>query len=327
MKFEELNDLYFESLKLAASNSTYYNRKIAVDTHVLPYFKSMEIENITPYDVEKWHNHMYAKKYKKKNEIKDYSPVYLHNMHNYLAEILEYGCVFFETKNNPARLCGNFKFTHSYKIRVTGDQYFTLEEFKRFISVIDDEFWYLLFSVLYFTGMRLGELKALQWRYFNNQYFTIIKSFDRTPNLNGKGGLKSTKNTYSNRQIFIPNKLNLRLLQYQETVKMQPGYSDDWFIFGGAKVASTTNIRYHKNKFCAKAGVKEINLHGFRHSHASLLINSDKNVNILTIANRLGHKDATRVLSTYAHVFKSQEIELENTLDASELFLEIEDIT
>lgn len=59
----------------------------------------------------------------------------------------------------------------------------------------------------------------------------------------------------------------------------------NWFIFGGLKPYSYTTANNHKNKYCKLSNVKQITLHEFRQSHASLLIN--KGVPITDISERL----------------------------------------
>lgn len=324
MKFKELSNAYFDSKKITLANCTYYNQLRALQLHISPYFDDYDIDDITPLDVKKWQELMLKETYTQGTKQKNFSPVYLHDMHNILSQIFTYGCKFYGYQYNPAKECGNFKFSQSFTKRVTGDQFFTLDEFKQFISAVDDEEWNLIFCLLYFTGMRVGELRALKWKYINNEYITVKHSYDTKPDLTGKQKLKDPKNSYSIRQILLPKKLNDRLMTRRLEKTKKFGFSSEWYVFGDAMPISHTKIRYNKEKYCKKANVKSITLHGFRHSHVSLLLNTDKNVNLLTIANRMGHKDATRILKTYGHIFPEQEIELSGTLEYAEDFIENE---
>ncbi|MFK4886215.1 tyrosine-type recombinase/integrase [Lactococcus petauri] len=51
--------------------------------------------------------------------------------------------------------------------------------------------------------------------------------------------------------------------------------------------------------------ISPISFHGLRHTHASILL--FKNVNILSVSKRLGHKDVTTTQSVYLHVIKEME--------------------
>ncbi len=92
------------------------------------------------------------------------------------------------------------------------------------------------------------------------------------------------------------------------------GFNDNWFIFGSYKPLSETTIRRVADKAMLAANLKHITLHGFRHSHASLLING--NMNIKLISSRLGHSSVTETLDTYTHMFPEQREICVNYLNA-----------
>ena len=68
-----------------------------------------------------------------------------------------------------------------------------------------------------------------------------------------------------------------------------------------------------KNKNCELAGLPQIRLHDFRHSCASLLINSGANVTVG--AKYLGHTKIEETLNTYTHLFSSAMNEVVNLID------------
>ena len=65
-----------------------------------------------------------------------------------------------------------------------------------------------------------------------------------------------------------------------------------------------TTIQNHKNKACSIAGVKQIRIHDFRHSCASLLIN--KGASIALVSKYLGHSNISITLNTYTHMYQSE---------------------
>lgn len=85
------------------------------------------------------------------------------------------------------------------------------------------------------------------------------------------------------------------------------GLKDTWFVFGFDQPLTRNLPLKRLDKYIEKANAKRITLHGFRHSHVSLLINNGSN--LLAIANRLGDTVET-VLEIYAHLFKTTELEL-----------------
>ena len=74
----------------------------------------------------------------------------------------------------------------------------------------------------------------------------------------------------------------------------------DWFIFGGYDQFNQTTVTRIKNEACAKANLKQIRIHDFRHSHASNLI--EAGVNMYKISKRLGHSSVTITMDRYGHL-------------------------
>ena len=52
-------------------------------------------------------------------------------------------------------------------------------------------------------------------------------------------------------------------------------FNDNLFVFGANKPLAPTTIERRKNKYCEMAGVKQIRIHDFRHSHASMLLSAN----------------------------------------------------
>ena len=87
----------------------------------------------------------------------------------------------------------------------------------------------------------------------------------------------------------------------------------DWFVFGDFKPITNYKTRTQKNKLCKLAGLKQIRIHDFRHSCASLLINSNSPITV--VAKYLGHAKIEETLNTYAHMFPSTLFEAVNTIN------------
>jgi site-specific recombinase XerD len=71
-----------------------------------------------------------------------------------------------------------------------------------------------------------------------------------------------------------------------------------------------------KNKYAKEANVKQIRIHDFRHSCASVLINNG--ASIMIVAKYLGHSKIDQTLNTYSHLFKNKLDEIVQTLDSLE---------
>ena len=88
---------------------------------------------------------------------------------------------------------------------------------------------------------------------------------------------------------------------------------DAVFTNGAGNYYIGTNLNVRLKKICRKAGLPDIHVHSLRHTHASLLINS--NVTARVIADRLGHSTTKTTLDTYSHVFAESEAKAMQAID------------
>ena len=88
---------------------------------------------------------------------------------------------------------------------------------------------------------------------------------------------------------------------------------DRFYVFGDVKPIIKDRLRKEKRKLANESGLKEIRLHDFRHSCASLLINNG--ASIMIVAKFLGHTKIDETLNTYSHLFKSKMEDIINIMD------------
>lgn len=155
--------------------------------------------------------------------------------------------------------------------------------------------WFILLSAK--TGMRFSEALALTPRDFDFSHQTL--SISKTWDYKGNGGFMPTKNKSSIRKIQIDWQT---VIQFSELIKGLP--EDDPIFVGGKVYNSTANDILAR--YCRKAKVPVISIHGLRHTHASLLLFAG--VSIASVARRLGHASMTTTQKTYLHIIQ----ELEN---------------
>ena len=150
MTFGEFWKLYTEDVKNYVKLNTWLTKEHIVDTKILPYFRNLKMNEITPGDVRKWQNEMVA--FRNENG-KSYSQTYKKTMHNILSAIFNHACRFYNLKSNPARHAGNMGREEKKEML-----FWTTEEYKKFSeAVIDKPVSFYAFEMLYWTGMRLGD--------------------------------------------------------------------------------------------------------------------------------------------------------------------------
>ena len=184
-------------------------------------------------------------------------------------------------------------------------RFWTKAEYLRFVdAMMDKPMPFYAFEMLYWCGIREGELLALTPADFNFEVgtVTINKSYQR---LRGQDVVTSPKTPKSNRIIKLPKFL---CEEMQEYIRMYYGIQPNDRIFPVTK----HYLKHEMERGCKATGVKEIRIHDLRHSHVSLLI--DMGFSALAIAERVGH-ESIDITYRYAHLFPTRQTEMAEKLD------------
>ena len=297
MTFGEFWKLYTEDVKNYVKLNTWLTKEHIVDTKILPYFRNLKMNEITPGDVRKWQNEMVAFRYE---NGKCYSQTYKKTMHNILSAIFNHACRFYNLKSNPARQAGNMGREEKKEML-----FWTKEEYLKFAEIMMDKPQsYYAFEVLYWCGIREGELLALTPADFDldKGLLSITKSYQR---LKGRDVITDPKTPKSVRVIQMPQFLTDEIRDYLKSLyKVQP----DQRIFEVTK----SYLHHEMDRGAKEAGVKRIRIHDLRHSHVSLLI--EMGFSALAIADRVGH-ESVDITYKYAHLFPSKQQEMAQKLD------------
>jgi len=232
---------------------------------------------------------------------KPFSQTYLKSMHNQLSAIFNHAVRFYELKSNPAGKVGNMGKKESTKEML----FWTKDEYLKFAdAMMDKPISFYAFEMLYWCGIRLGELLALTARDFNilKSTVSINKSYQR---LNGKDVITEPKTPKSNRIIAMPDFL---CEEMQEYIKSLYGCSGEDRIFPITKAY----LHHEMDRGARATGVKRIRIHDIRHSHVSLLI--EMGFSAVAIADRVGH-ESIDITYRYAHLFPTKQAEIANKLE------------
>ena len=297
MSFEAFTELYINDVKNRLKENTWLTKEHIIRTKILPYFGKLKISEISTKEIIAWQNEMLAYRDEKK---KPYSQTYLKTLHNQLSAIFNHAVRYYELRSNPAAKVGNMG-SEEHKEML----FWTKEEYKKFsFEMMDKPVSFYAFEMLYWCGIREGELLALTPADFNfdKETVTINKSYQR---LKGQDVITSPKTKKSNRTIKMPQFLCEEMKEY---LGMIYGLKKKDRIF-----TVTKSYLHHEMDRGAKAvGVKRIRIHDLRHSHISLLI--DMGFSAVAIADRVGH-ESIDITYQYAHLFPSKQIVMAEKLD------------
>ena len=297
MTFEAFVEIYITDKKKRLRENTWFTKEHIIRTKILPYFKEKRLSEIKPRDVIAWQNEMLN--YRDKNG-KAYSPTYLKTLHGQLSAILNHAVRFYGLKSNAAATAGCMG-SEKHKEML----FWTKEEYLKFAEVMMDKPQsYYAFEVLYWCGIREGELLALTPADFDldKGLLSITKSYQR---LKGRDVITDPKTPKSVRVIQMPQFLTDEIRDYLKSLyKVQP----DQRIFEVTK----SYLHHEMDRGAKEAGVKRIRIHDLRHSHVSLLI--EMGFSALAIADRVGH-ESVDITYKYAHLFPSKQQEMAQRLD------------
>ena len=225
MTLESFCKLYEADVRPRLKENTWLTKESIIQSKILPYLGQRKMSEITAKDVIDWQNEMRSQKGKTGKPV---SPTCLKTIHGQLSSIFNHAIRYYDLNINPARKAGTMGTEESKEML-----FWTKEEYLKFAeAMMDKPLSYYAFEMLYWCGIREGELLALTPADFDfhNQTVTINKSYQR---LKGRDVITSPKTKKSNTKHYLSHEMD---------------------------------------RGCKAAGVKRIRIHDLRHGHVSLLI-------------------------------------------------------
>ncbi|HFR3574019.1 TPA: tyrosine-type recombinase/integrase [Streptococcus suis] len=281
--------------------------------HIKDYFSMVDnVGKLTYEDIYQFREHLRQKV--AQNSDKSLSNNTVNKIMILLKKIFDVGLRKGYYTTNPVKLLKKLP------IEQTKMQFWTVNEFKHFLNLFEAEEYNirLLFTVLFFTGMRLGEALALTWQDidFTSNTIHITKSVYVSK---GISHVSTTKTKAGTRRIIVNKKLSQELQQWQQKQKhLLEQFTTDsksLQVFQSSPITITKNAveKQYKKILERDDTLKKIRIHDFRHSHASLLINQGEDY--LVVKERLGHGSITTTIDTYSHLYPSKQKDLADKLD------------
>lgn len=293
-----LDELYEEFILYSERKkaSTVNKDKQMYHLHIQPYFGNRNYLDIKVQEILQWQQELLNEKH--------LTPVNINNIMKSFSKYYGYTKKIYLNNYNPISLAGRLK--EPKRLYTTWDQ----EEFSAFIREADSLKFRVAFHILYFTGIRRGELLALRWTDYDARSINISKNCSQI-----KGGYVITEpKTGNSYQIIELGNETIRLLdEYKATVRKEDGFMKNWYILGNTRPLPFNELGRQKDKYEKLAHLPHIYIQDFRHSHISMLI--DYKIPLPVIAGRAGDTINT-ILKTYAHQFKNSQKQVMDALNS-----------
>ena len=302
--YKELASLWWESYKHTVKPNTQLNVRRLLDNHILPLFGSYKLDKLTTPLIQSVINKLADKT----NKGEEGAFLYYESLHALNKRILQYGVVMQAIPFNPAReviLPRNTQKAKREKVK-----HFENQELKKFLDYLDSldlnryRYYYenTLYKFLLATGCRINEALALSWSDIDleNSVVHITKT------LNYKQETNSPKSKASLRDIDIDQATVSMLKQYRfrQTKEAWKIGKSESIVFSDFihEYPNNRTLQTRLRTHFKRANVTNIGFHGFRHTHASLLLNSG--IPYKELQHRLGHSTLSMTMDIYSHLSK-----------------------
>lgn len=299
---EDLAQVWLENYQNAVKPQTLRNTKQYIKIHILPYIGKMSLEKFSTPVAQKFINDL-ARRFNQFDKVRSVP-----------SRMFQYAVVLQLVQHNPVR---DTMLPRKNKPRTKKVKYIQPEDLKKFLDYIDEigqknfaRFNYTVaFKLLLATGVRIGELSALEWSDINLKNSTIRVNKTYLQEIKAVG---ETKTKAGERIISIDRATTLMLKQYknrQRLIYLELGARAPVRVFQTPtrQYLLRNNFQQVLDLYCKELEIPRFTLHAFRHTHASLLLNAG--ISYKELQHRLGHSNISMTLDTYSHLSKDKEKE------------------
>ena len=255
--------------------------------HILPLFGKFPINEITSIKIREWQNNL---------KISELSPATQQSINTTFKAVMSYAVKYYNLPASPFVQAGAI--TREPRPQVV----LSWEEWQKLYATLKPGHDQTLFSLIYFSGIRLGEAQGLTATDFDFTANTV--SIERQYSYTTKK-TEPLKTAKSHRLISLPPFI----------AKMVQSYLDSFYVIPQLPFALKTprGLNFILKKYCMEADVPVISVHALRHSHASLLI--AKGMPITAVSARLGHTSSAVTLRVYSHAFADADTKISGLLE------------
>lgn len=279
----------------------------------MSYFYSLRVRDINSSDIEDWMFELSqtSTRNSRKQKVQDtLSRSYINRIRGHLKIIMDRAVQEGLVETNPVDKVSYLPLENK-KV-----DFWEIQEFKKVMSVLSDssiqiKHRKLVFELLFYTGLRIGELEALSWDNvnFEKNQITVEKTLIYVNKDNWYFSTPKTKNAY--RTIGIGKVLSKKLYEWSQLQKMIGKF--EYVIQLDGTFTPPYSFANWLKEAAIKAEIKPIKLHSLRHSHVALLI--EQNIQPLAIQERMGHSNIQITLGTYGHLYAKSDNEVIEAID------------
>lgn len=299
-KFRDVYDLWIEQYRLTVKESTAFNARRTFKK-ILPVLGSYDLDKLSIAICQREINN-WAKN----------SPGTVKLIKVYASMIFEYAIKLGLTDKNPFKSIVIPRLQKKEKVN-----FLDADQLREFLTLAQKQGikQYTAFRLLAYSGMRIGEMLALTWDDVNFSDNTI--DVNKTQSKNEKGNLiVSDPKTMASKRVLD---MDLETMQILKRWKVQQAsylltcginaMDKGQLVFSNQhnKLAQLQTVRKWCDKILQAGNLPHITLHGFRHTHATLLFSAGASVK--EVQNRLGHSDVTTTLNIYTHLTRQDQKE------------------
>lgn len=283
---------YLHDLAFRLKPTTLVTKRAILVTYVVPLLGDVPVNAITAGMIRKWQQNIMSR---------GLSATYQHTINGQLSALLNYAVRFYHLPQNPMRQAGSIGKTRANRVK-----YWTPEQFAVFLLSRLKPIHCCLFSLLFWTGCRVGEALALTANDVDlaGGVLHIRKTYTR---IGRRSIVQTPKTKASNRDVALPSFLVAILKDWIE----RAGVQGEQRLFEGLSSVQTVTAIFRRH--ATKAGLPYIHVHDLRHSHASLL--ASMGVSPVVIKERLGHQNIATTIDIYSHLFPAKQNEVVERLE------------
>lgn len=303
--FKEAAELWLENYKKTVKESSYSRTKIIFNKHIYPKFGNIKLSKINTAYCQKVVND-----WSEKGTSKQY-PLFI----NYMNKVFKYAINIGLTSDNPTLnlIIPKPQIKTEKKLKL-----YTKEQLELFLNEVSQEqnpYFknrdYTLFRLLAFSGCRIGEILALTWDNIN--FKTHEMAIKKTVARSDKYYISETPKTKKSNRIIYLDEKTIKQLKFwkleQRKYLFQLGFTKANYLFTNDENSFTINqaVAERYNVYRERAGLPYIGLHGFRHTHASMLY--EAGADHKEVQERMGHANIKTTMDTYTHITNSKKEE------------------